>query len=116
MKPLPWSPSALDTFVNCPEQYHHRYVLKDLPPEIKSAEQIHGDEVHQAFAARQGPKHVKLPPGLTAHEPFMVTLDVRQNGWIFVEHKVALAKTLETCGWGDKNVWCRRIIDYLRVD
>ena len=115
MKPLPWSPSALDTFVNCPEQYHHRYVLKDLPPEVKSAEQIYGDDVHQAFAARQGPKHVKLPPGLAAHEPFMVAL-AAQPGRAYVEHKVALAKNLNACEWDNKNVWCRMIIDYLRVD
>lgn len=116
MKPLPWSPSALDTFRNCPEQYHHKYVLKDLPEEEKSVEQVYGDRVHEAFAARQGPKHIKLPPALMAHEPFMADLDVRQNGRVFVEHKVALAKNLETCEWGDKTVWCRMIIDYLHVD
>ena len=116
MKPLPWSPSALDTFKNCPEQYHHRYVLKDLPPEIKSAEQIYGEHVHEAFAARQSVKHTKLPVDLAQHEPFMVSLDVRQDGRIFVEHKVALAKDLSTCEWDHKDTWCRMIIDYLHVD
>jgi hypothetical protein len=115
MKPLPWSPSALDTFKNCPEQYHHRYVLKDLPPEERSREQIYGEQVHEAFANRQGPKRTKLPPGLASHEPFMLILS-GQPGWPYIEHKVALAKNLETCEWDDENVWCRMIIDYLRVD
>lgn len=115
MKPLPWSPSALDTFANCPEQYHHRYVLKDLPAEEKSEEQIYGERVHEAFAERQRPKHIKLPADLASHEPLMVVL-AAQPGWVYVEHKVALAKDLSTCEWGAKNVWCRMIIDYLRVD
>ena len=115
MKPLPWSPSALDTFNNCPEQYHHRYVLKDLPEEERSAEQIFGEQVHEAFADRQRPIRKKLPPGLKAHEPFMEQL-AAQPGWAYIEHKAALAKNGETCEWGDKNVWCRMIIDYLRVD
>ena len=43
MKPLPWSPSALDTFKNCPHQYLHRYILKDVPLEEKSKEQLYGE-------------------------------------------------------------------------
>ena len=115
MRPLPWSPSALETFRNCPEQFRHKYVLKDLPPEERSEEQVYGEYVHEAFANRQRPIHRKLPPDLTAHEPFMQELAV-QEGWTFVEHKVALAKNAESCEWDDKNVWCRMIIDYLRVD
>jgi hypothetical protein len=115
MKPLPWSPSALDTFKNCPEQYHHRYVLKDLPPEERSAEQVYGERVHEAFADRQRPKRAKLPSDLAAHEPFMQVL-AAQAGNAYIEHKAALAKNLETCEWGDKNVWCRMIIDYLKID
>ena len=115
MKPLPWSPSALETFKNCPEQYHHRYVLKDLPEEEKSTEQVYGERVHEAFADRQRPIRRKLPPDLQAHEGYMEKLD-RQVGWAFIEHKVALDKTSMPCEWDDENVWCRMIIDYLRVD
>ena len=115
MKPLPWSPSALETFRNCPEQYRHRYILKDLPPEEKSTEQIYGERVHEIFAARQSPKRTKLPPDLASHEPFMQEL-AAQPGRVLVEEKVALAKNLEPCEWDDKNVWCRIIIDYLRYD
>lgn len=115
MKPLPWSPSALETFKNCPEQYHHRYVLKDLPPEEKSTEQVYGERVHEAFAARQSPTHTKLPSDLATHEPFMQVL-AAQDGVTYIEHKVALAKSLETCDWTAKDIWCRMIIDYLRVD
>jgi RecB family exonuclease len=115
MKPLPWSPSALETFRNCPEQYRHRYVLKDLPEEERSEEQVYGEYVHEAFANRQQPRRTKLPADLASHEPFMQGL-ATQPGWAFVEHKVALAKSLAPCEWDDENVWCRMIIDYLRVD
>jgi hypothetical protein len=115
VRPLPWSPSSLEAFRNCPESYRHKYVLKDLPPEERSAEQVYGELVHEAFANRQRPEHTKLPADLANHEPFMQRLAV-QPGWAFVEHKVALAKSLATCEWDDKNVWCRMIIDYLRVD
>jgi PD-(D/E)XK nuclease superfamily len=115
VKPLPWSPSSLEAFRNCPESYRHKYVLKDLPPEERSAEQVYGESVHEVFADRQRPKHAKLPPALAVHEPFMQEL-ADQPGWVFVEHKVALAKNLESCEWDDKNIWCRMIIDYLRID
>jgi len=114
MKPLPWSPSALETFKNCGKQYHHRYVLKDLPEEERSEQQVYGEYVHEAFADRQRPKRKTLPPDLKAHEPFMRELEA-QEGFLFVEHKVALAKHGNSCEWGDKAVWCRMIIDYLRV-
>jgi RecB family exonuclease len=117
MRPLPWSPSALETFRNCPEQYHHRYVLKDLPPEERSAEQIYGETAHEAFAARLRPRQTRksLPPDLAAHEPLMLEL-AALPGWAFVEHKVALGKDAEPCEWDAADVWCRMIIDYLRVD
>jgi PD-(D/E)XK nuclease superfamily len=115
MKPLPWSPSALETFKNCPEQYRHRYILKDLPPEERSAEQAYGKQVHEVFADRQRPQCAKLPSSLASHEPFMQKL-AAQPGNVYVERKVALAKNLETCEWDDKSVWCRMTIDYLRVD
>jgi len=115
VKPLPWSPSALETFKNCPKQHHHRYVLKDLPEEEKSAEQIYGERVHEAFADRQRPIHRKLPADLAAHESFMQQL-AAQEGVAYVEHKAALAKSSQPCEWSDEDVWCRMIIDYLRVD
>jgi len=114
MKPLPWSPSALETFKNCPEQYHHRYVLKDLPEEERSQEQIYGEQVHEAFADRQRPIHRKLPSDLEAHESFMEKL-AAQDGRAFIEYKAALAKDSMPCEWDDKNMWCRMIIDYLRI-
>lgn len=78
-------------------------------------EQVYGERVHEAFADRQRAKRVKLPPDLAVHEPFMQVL-AAQSGQPYIEHKAALAKTLETCEWNDKNVWCRMIIDYLKVD
>jgi PD-(D/E)XK nuclease superfamily len=115
MRPLPWSPSALDTFVNCPESYRHKYVLKDLPPEEDSDEQVYGKYVHETFADRQRTKFTRLPDDLANHELFMERL-AAQSGWAFIEHKAALAKNLQSCEWDDKQVWCRMIIDYLRVD
>ena len=49
MKPLPWSYTALSTFTNCPKQYYHKYVAKDVK-EVKSQQQIWGTSVHEAFS------------------------------------------------------------------
>ena len=50
MKPLPFTFSSLDTFRNCPSQYHHKYVLKDVT-EVQSPQAAYGDDVHQLFQA-----------------------------------------------------------------
>jgi len=54
--PLPWSPSALDDFVNCPKSYHEKRVLKSVK-DVQGEEAIWGVRVHKAFELRQQKQH-----------------------------------------------------------
>lgn len=116
MKPLSWSPSALDTFKNCPKQYHHKYVLKDLPPEEKSEQQDYGEWVHQEFQKRQDDPSYRLPVELAIHEDFMAKLQAK-DGVHWCEQKIALTRKLEPVNWEwrREEIWFRGIMDYKKV-
>lgn len=115
MKPLPISPSALDTFVNCPRQYHHKYVLKDLPPEVKTPEQTYGEWVHKAFQQRLE-EGLALPGELAHHEKHMRVLEDKP-GMAFYEQRVGLTRKLQPCSWDMRDeIWFRGIIDFNKVD
>ena len=115
MTPKPWSHSALETHDTCPEQYHHKYVLKDLPPEEKSAEQDWGLFVHQQFEWFLTRPGFEMPPDLQVHLPYLTKLSERGETYpneIYAERKVALSRVpLAPCGYFDKNVWWRGVLD-----
>lgn len=113
MKPLPWSYTALSTFTNCPKQYYHKYVAKDVK-EVKSQQQLWGTSVHEAFEARQGPDRVALPDELAVHEPFMQKIEGGWEGSIMVELDAALNKRLQPCGFFSDDVWWRGKVDLLK--
>jgi ATP-dependent helicase/DNAse subunit B len=46
--PLPWSPSALSDYKNCPFAYYRKRVVKDVKDEGGEALQW-GNKVHKAF-------------------------------------------------------------------
>lgn len=112
MKPLPWSYTALEDFVNCPRSYHAKRVLKTVKEE-KSEQMIWGERVHKAFELRQM-EGTKLPAELAAHEQFMERLKA-MPGLKWVEQKVALNKKLEPCEFLGPDVWWRGIIDFKKV-
>lgn len=117
MKPKPWSYSALDTHENCPKMYEEKYILKNLPPEEKSAEQLWGTFVHENFDARMSTKGFELPIDLQIHEPYFKGLEERP-GVLFCEQKVALGRNpFGICSGTDWNrVWWRGVIDLTIVD
>ena len=114
MIPKPWSHSALDCHANCPKQYNHKYVLKDLPPEQKSAEQDWGIFVHKQFEYYGGRPGNELPVDLKIHQPFLDKLaeEGRTAAVDLVERKVALSiNPFAPCEYFAKNVWWRGVID-----
>lgn len=117
MKPLPWSPSALDTFVNCPRQYQAKYVLKNVKEE-RSEQQVWGEHVHKCFEERQS-LGKPLPESLEMHEDYMVLLEGKP-GMHYTELKIAFTKPpeIQPCSWDwrREDIWCRGVIDYLKVD
>ena len=115
MKPLPWSHTALEDFNNCPYSFYRKRVLKDIKEERGEAA-VWGEQVHKAFELRQGEDKTPLPKELKEHEPFMGWLDEYTKavkGKVLVENKMALTRELKPCGFFDKGVWHRGVIDWL---
>ncbi len=108
MKPLPWSHSSLDTFKNCPRQYHAKYVLKSVKDEQSDAI-IWGNKVHKAFEDRLA-VGTPLPKEMQVHETFMRQLEV-MPGVLNTEQKIALDVNMKPCNFFDREVWFRGVID-----
>lgn len=112
MKPLPWSYTSLDDFVNCPRQFYEKRVAKSVKEE-KSEQMIWGERVHKWFELRQL-EGQKLPDDVIEHEPFMERLKA-MPGLAWTEQKIALNRKMEPCGFFDADVWFRGVIDYKKV-
>ena len=118
MKPRPFSHSALECHNNCPEQYRHKYLLKDLPPEEKSAEQNWGIFVHKQFEdyLNSMPSARELPIDLRIHQPYLDKL-LAIEGILWAERKVAIGvKPFGPCHYFADNVWWRGVIDATVVE
>ncbi len=109
MKPLPWSHTALSTFVNCPRQYQHKYILKTVK-EPPSPEMLWGRQVHKAFEDRIGLR-TPLPSNLSEHEPFMQKLEAKK-GIPFTEQDIAFDTKVKPCGKWATDVWYRGVLDF----
>ena len=116
MKPKAWSYSALNSFLTCQRRYYEINIAKSIPY-VQGAEAAWGDQVHKHFE-----KHIKgekdidttnLPESLKAN--FKSTLQRLEGYELSAEGKVAMNKGLEICGYFDKDVWVRGVIDLLGV-
>lgn len=112
MKPLPWSHTALEDFVNCPRAFSEKRVFKTVKEEETQAI-IWGKIVHKAFEDRQA-DGVVLPPELAQHEEYMAMIEA-MPGQAWTEKKIALNRSMNPCGFFDKDVWFRGVIDYTKV-
>lgn len=111
---IPWSPSTLDTFVNCPHQFYETKIAKNFIPE-KDADQLWGTYVHKKFQERQEHR-LALPQDLQNHEAFMMKLEATP-GIHFCEKQMALDRQLKPCYFFDnKNCFCRGVLDWQKVD
>lgn len=111
--PMAWSYTSLSDFKNCPRRFHEERVLKNYRQDATEA-MTWGRSVHTAFELRQR-DNTPLPDDLASHEPFMQRLD-RIPGKLFVEQRIALNMKLEPCGFFDKDVFMRSVIDWVKVD
>lgn len=110
---LPWSHTALSDFKNCPWSFHETRVTKRIKRE-QGEEAAWGEYVHKKFEFRQATKE-SLPPELVEHEPFMQRLEALPGTKMYVEQKVALNKRAQPCGFFDKDVWWRGVIDWKKL-
>ena len=113
MRPMPWSYTSLDDFVNCPKAFYEKRVLKSVKEE-ESEQMIWGNRVHKAFEYYV--KHNRpLPDILEQHEQYLKRI-MAFGGKVATEEKVAVNLKGEPCGFFDKNVWYRGILDFHAVN
>lgn len=112
MKPLAWSWSALDQFVNCPRQYEAVRVSKTVK-DTQGEAQVWGEWVHKQFENRQR-DGMPLPSELASHEDYMRQLE-GMPGTAFCEQRVALNLRMQPCDFFAKDVWNRGVIDYVKI-
>lgn len=114
MKALPWSHTALSDYLNCPRQYHHKRVLKDVEDPPGEAA-LWGDTVHKGFETYL--TGGELPENLEQYRGYLDKLRSRKHdpGKQFVEVQYAINTRMEPCGWFDKDVWCRGILDFMTI-
>lgn len=108
-----WSYSALNMFKNCPRQYYHYRVAKDVPYEQSDAA-LYGDKAHKAIEM-YGKHGTPLPPEFQFAKP-MVDIVLAMPGRKYFERKVALTQALQPCDYFAKDCWFRGMIDVLVVN
>lgn len=114
MKPLAWSYTSLEDFVNCPRAFYEKRVAKSVKDDPDQTHLIWGNRVHKEFELYVG-DGTPLSPELETHQAFLDSLRDRE-GEVLVERKIALSKQGKPCGFFDKDVWMRGVIDYSNID
>jgi len=111
MKPLIYSFTPLSKYENCPKQFHHMYVLKDLPREAPSGAMKEGIDAHAAFEKRLKDK-TPLPEAFAKYEPWCLALDPFKPS---VELALGMTKDGEASGFWNEETWLRGKIDVVFV-
>jgi hypothetical protein len=108
-----WSFSKMKAFETCPKQYYHVTVLREFPFQETDATR-YGTEFHRAceeYIRDSKP----LPPKFSFMQDTMERL-AEMPGDKHCELKMGLTAELEPCGFFDKNVWFRGIVDLLIIN
>ena len=111
-----WSYSSIKTFDQCPKKYYHLKVAKDVKDEGNEAS-LYGNDAHEA-AEHYIKSGTPIPDKFKIMRPVVEAL-ARFPGEKHTEMKLGVRKTdtgFEPCGFFDKDVWYRGIVDLLIVD
>jgi hypothetical protein len=111
-----WSYSSIKTFDQCPKKYYHLKVVKDVK-DVPGEAADYGTAVHEAaeLFIKDG---TPIPEKFAFMRPIVEPLAARQ-GTKHTEMKLGVRKTAhgyEPCGFFDKDVWWRGIVDLLIRD
>lgn len=115
VKPLPITPTLLDTFLTCPRQYQAKYVTKEVVFQ-QNAAAAYGDRIHKAVQAALETKTI-LPSEAAFMQPLVEwcnALSSQPATHMFVERKLAITRDLKRTDW--KNGWLRGMADVMFVD
>lgn len=108
---IAWSYSSIKTFDQCPKKYYHLRVAKDVKDEAGEAAD-YGTAVHEAaeLFIKDG---TPIPEKFGYMKPIVERLAAIE-GTKHTELKLGVRKTdtgYEPCGFFDKDVWWRGIVD-----
>jgi len=112
-KIAPWSYSRIKAFDTCPKQFYHTHILKEFP--YKETEAMrYGTEFHKAAEEfiRDG---TPVPDRFAFAKPSLQAL-ADKPGDKHCELKFGLTADLQPCGFFDKKVWFRGVVDLAIVD
>jgi len=108
-----WSFSRLKSFETCPKQFYHVTVLGEYPV-VQTDAMTYGTAMHKAAEDYVG-EDKPLP------DKFMYVKGVLDEllsfrGTKLTEQRLGLTRDLKPCGFKDKDVWFRGIVDLAIVD
>ena len=111
-----WSYSSIKTFDQCPKKYFHLKVAKDVKDTPGEAAQ-YGTDFHEAaeMFIKDG---TPIPPKFERYASVVEAL-ASFPGQKHTELKLGVRKTdtgFEPCGFFDKDVWYRGIVDIVIID
>ena len=107
---LAHSHSAIKMFENCPKQYNHVRIAKDVKDSMGEAA-LWGVRVHEELEHRLRDK-TPLPEGSDKFEDLVVAFE-NLPGEVIAEQEFTLNKDLEPTGWWDKDAWLRAKLDVM---
>ena len=110
-KPFTWSYSRLKNFETCPKRHFEIDIAKTVQEE-ESEHLQWGGIVHKAAAERLGPKKTPVHNGMGDLESWCQRIEAR-GGKILVEQRLAITKDFGPCGYFDRDVWFRTVVDAL---
>lgn len=111
--PQPWSYTSLKDFKQCPKKFYEKRVAKSVRDESTQA-LVWGNQVHKAFELYVGHGQPMMDV-LKPHEAYLDRLKALP-GSSHVELKVSLNKRAQPCGYFDKDVWWRGVLDFHNVN
>jgi len=112
-KVWPWSYSKIKAFEQCPKQFYHDKILKEVPFKETEAT-LYGTAFHTAAEDYIG-KDVPLPGKFSFAQKMLDSLKNKQGDKL-CELKLGITEDLEPCGFYDDNVWFRGIADLIILD
>ena len=112
-KVWPWSYSKIKAFEQCPKQFYHDKILKEVPFKETEAT-LYGTAFHTAAENYIG-KDEPLPSKFSFAQKMLDSLKNKQ-GEKLCELKLGITEDLEPCGFYDENVWFRGIADLIILD
>lgn len=108
MTKLAHSHSAIKMFENCPKQYNHVRIRKDVKDSMGEAA-MWGVRVHEELEARLRDK-TPLPAESAKYEPYCAAFEATP-GELLVEQEITLNQDLNETGWWDADAWLRSKLD-----